>query len=445
MFKLYRSYSQEAISYQIKDEFIDRAEELMNDIYKEIPSNRYKNNEDFVKKSPLIKRLAALITERFGIKCSFPYELSDISIAAVVMNTGNSYVFEENLTYIPKLKSVTFAERQKIIKDVYRKNKESIINAHNKKGYIDLKNAKVGGYYSTFEQFFIFDFYSLKQDFELSPREFIAVMLHEIGHVLHGMEQNRYLEEVNLIFLDIISDINDNRLDRAITRYNKDLKNVKDINALVVSEDISKEQFNRTILQAYIDLTKKQMIDRNYLNTNTEALADNFAAKFGLGSEIVTALSKLHGTYEDRKAFYEGIDYLAQGFVLLFYSYLFSVSIPVFLVIFFYNLYSVSEINKSYTYDDIIDRYKRIRNAMVRMVVNIEKVNLDRAKSIYKEIELIDRMIEQTPIPKDVMKMISNIVIPGSMDAMYYKDLNRMIEDGLSNDLYVQALKIKLS
>jgi hypothetical protein len=82
---------------------------------------------------------------------------------------------------------------------------------------------------------------------------------------------------------------------------------------------------------------------------------------------------------------------------------------------------------------------------MVRMVVNIEKVNLDRAKSIYKEIELIDRMIEQTPIPKDVMKMISNIVIPGSMDAMYYKDLNRMIEDGLSNDLYVQALKIKLS
>jgi hypothetical protein len=79
------------------------------------------------------------------------------------------------------------------------------------------------------------------------------------------------------------------------------------------------------------------------------------------------------------------------------------------------------------------------------MVVNIEKVNLDRAKSIYKEIELIDRMIEQTPIPKDVMKMISNIVIPGSMDAMYYKDLNRMIEDGLSNDLYVQALKIKLS
>jgi hypothetical protein len=187
------------------------------------------------------------------------------------------------------------------------------------------------------------------------------------------------------------------------------------------------------------------MIDRNYLNTNTEALADNFAAKFGLGSEIVTALSKLHGIYEDRKAFYEGIDYLAQGFVLLFYSYLFSVSIPLFLVIFFYNLYSVSEINKSYTYDDIIDRYKRIRNAMVRMVVNIEKVNLDRAKSIYKEIELIDRMIEQTPIPKDVMKMISNIVIPGSMDAMYYKDLNRMIEDGLSNDLYVQALKIKLS
>jgi hypothetical protein len=82
---------------------------------------------------------------------------------------------------------------------------------------------------------------------------------------------------------------------------------------------------------------------------------------------------------------------------------------------------------------------------MVRMVVNIEKVSLDRAKSIYKEIELIDRMIEQTPIPKDVMKMISNIVIPGSMDAMYYKDLNRMIEDGLSNDLYIQALKIKLS
>jgi len=445
MYKLYKKYSQEAISFQIKDEFIDDAEELINDIYKEIPSSRYKNNEEFVKKSPLIKRLSSLITDRFGIKCSFPYELSGISIAAVIMNTGNSYVFEEPLSYIDKLKSVTFGERQKLTKSIFRKNKELIINAHNKKGYIDLKNAKVGGYYSTFEQFFIFDFYSLKQDYELTPREVVAVILHEIGHVIHGMEQNRYLEEVNLIFLDIISDINDNRLDRAITRYNKDLKNVKDINVLVVSEDISKEQFNRTVLQAYIDLSKKQMLNRNYLNTNTEALADNFAAKFGLGSEITTVLSKLHGTFENKKELYEGVNYLAQGILLLFYSYIFSISIPAFLVLFFYNLYSISEINKPYTYDDIIDRYKRIRNVMIRMLVNIEKISMDRAKTIYREIELIDKMIEQTPVPKDVMKMISNIVIPGSMDAMYYKDLNRMIEDGLNNELYVQALKIKLS
>jgi hypothetical protein len=445
MSKLFDIYSQEAISYQIKDWFVDETEEIVTDIYKEISSNRYKNNEDFVARSPLIKRLASTITKRFGISCSFPPELSTMDVAAVFLNVGDTYLLSNVSNFLDAFKNLKSIEKQKVITDFLKRNREILEQSRGKKGYIDLKNAKVGGYFSTFEQFFIFDFFKLKQVYNLTPREVVAAMLHEIGHVIHGMEESLYIEKVNLIFLDIITDINNNRLDRAITKYNKDLRDIKDINVAVLPENTTREHFDRAVFYAYIDFARKQMLNYGYLNTNTEALADNFAAKFGLNAELVSGLNKITSKHlSDFKV----LNYLSIGSIFLVFGSLFSFSIPVFVASLFISLFMLltkSELGKPYIYDDFVDRYKRIRNVLVRMIVDIEKVSSERAQAIYNQLKIIDEVIEKTPNMEDFMKKVADFIIPYSSKALHYKNINRMIEDGMNNELYVQALRLKLS
>lgn len=449
-----REVSTELIHYQVKDKFIKEAEKIVEDIYIDIGQNKYKNNKELALKSPLIRKLENLIFERFGILCSIPHELAHHRVAMVYFFLGDYNNNEKDVDNTLLIKNILdnlggdfslfynksyMSRLNNIVKEYI---KQLSLN-HNKKGFIDLKYAKVGGYFSTYHQFFVFNFFDF-YEYKLTTTEVVAIILHEIGHVFHEYVVHNHLERINQIYLDIVTEINKNNLDKAIYIYNNKISTDKIFKRDSVNENISKEDFNRVLLANYLDLSRSQIDNAKYLETNREAIADNFATKFGLGKDIVTALSKINGISNatpDTKYVIYSVSAISQIFFLfIFMSNIVLIAMLPIILYFFYG-----ENNKDMTYDSTYVRYKRIRNSMVRYLSEITQLDKNRTKSMLVEIEVIDKLLELTPKEFNVINTIVNNTIPKHINAKYYMDIQREIEDNLNNELYVKAAKMHVS
>lgn len=327
--------------------------------------------------------------------------------------------------------------------------------SNNKKGFVDIEKAKVGGLFSEYRSNVYINFKFLVKDLKINNAEITAILLHELGHIFYALEYSDRLESSNQILTSIAKDIISKKTNKDLTYIYKELKSINDN---VTPEDIDKIINGNKIISGYhwfknlIGVVETQLRNGKYDETSFEQMADNFVSRFGYGRSLITGLDKLHTMFEDPAKFKS---------LYLFYNitstFQFAIGVLISTIAIVSGLYllgvilSISLISilrfsgedfKNYTYDDLKIRYKRVRQQLIEALKNL-KLNEKDTKELIMQIEDIDKVMDNTYSNKYILEKIANVIFKKSKDAKTSIEEQQILEDLANNDLFLMASKFK--
>jgi len=437
--------SQELIKYQNNDTFPQKLTEKISYIYKEIDNGIYMDNKTLTEKSGYLKEVQTMLRNRFNMNIVFDKELHVFYPAAVIP------FFGDYLADISSLKNIGSDKFSSLFKlhDVYKhvgeleKERKAILaKLHNRKGYIDLKNARVGGYLSDIKHYLIIDFFALK-DLEITPSELSAVILHEVGHAFSGLEYHHKLESSNSTIADILNEINNNNHDKALYIFKKKFTN-KEFQDLSMNNSKEINDFYGKLALAYLGEIKTQMGNAKYDETNFENLADSFATRFNLGKELVSGLNKINHRYglvaDNSRVTYSVLLFIE---LLLYVMFLALFKLPGIVIMSAIFILLFSSNTSTMTYDFPLERYNRVKNSIIN---NLKNINLpaELVKDLLAQFVFVTETIEKTMYLKGIGPRIADILFPSNRNSNYYINLQQSIENNLNNLLFVKAQELKI-
>lgn len=438
--------SQEMIRYQNNDTFPQELTAKIEFIYKEINNGLFMDNKTLIEKSGYVKDIQTLICNRFNMNIVFDKELHVFYPAAIIP------FFSDYLSDLSSLKNIgsekysalfKFNSVYKHVGEIEKEKKAILAKLHNRKGYIDMKNARVGGYLSDIKHYLIIDFFALKNS-EIEPSEMTAIILHEIGHAFGGLEYHHKLESTNTTIADVLNELNGNNPEKATYIFKKHFTQ-KEFEDISVSNSKEISDFQGKIALAYLDEIKTQMGNSKYDETNFENLADSFATRFNLGKDLVSGLNKLNKryglVYENNRMTYSILLFVNLLLNVLFLA-VFKVPGAVIMMAIMVVLYNTD--NSTMTYDFPLERYNRVKNGIINNLKNISLPD-ELVKDLLNQFVFINEVIEKSMYFKDVKGHIADILLASNRNNNYYINLQQSIENGLNNLLFVKSAQIKVN
>lgn len=416
--------------------FGKRLEEQISSIKTKIDDKVYVTKADVVNAKE-VKTLETIVMSRLGLKVNL-ITTSHIA-AAIPLYMNKQHVFLNKYTR----GNFSDKEQDKFIKD----------NQH-KVGYVDTKNAKISGMFSEYNNKLYMNFLSLVKNYNMSPGGMTAIMLHELGHPFTAIEYSDRLESNNQILANVAKEVlvKDKETDlifvyNELKKLDPELK--KDTSDKIVTG-------NRTIagvklFKLMFSKISSQTPTGKYDDTSSEQMADNFATRFGYGRELITALDILHKTHYDASLFKSirvMTTTLTTFLTVMRAVALISVigtSLPLGIImvsIFLLNLRADGDGHREMTYDDVKDRYKRIRNEAVNGLKN-SNLAKDESKYLLDSIALTDDMIKSSVKYRTPIAKLSNVLFSSNRKAIKDIEEQQLLEDLAHNDLYTASAKLK--
>lgn len=452
MVKLYE-IAAETIGFQNKDPFVDKAVAVLEKLYKEVEAGVYKTNKDILQKCDEAKEFLDLIRKRFNINIEYAVEFSE-SQPAAIFPARDFYFNEErrnldnpaNLNF-NKLKNIFsfLTDFKKLVQEyneIVGHLKTNVAIKENKTGYIDYKQAKAHGYLADMKHFLCLNYMYLINSVKFTPKELLSVVLHEIGHGFTSLEYYTRVEKLNFIVSDILQDINNNRIDKAIYKYRANFSEEEFFKDITSKENIIRD-FPPAIAKVYIKEFKAQL-NKIYIYSNREALADNFAVKFNLGIDLADALHKIHKSqnyyvYNNFISIYCTLFFYYNWILLLIYSG--PIGLIAALILVYFLAFRLHE--RNFLYDEPKDRFERIKLIIVQ---NLKNTNLDEElkKDLIEQFRSIEAIHNAIIIFPNLAKSLFNIITIHNREAMYYKNINREVENLLNNTLFVKSAELSL-
>lgn len=302
---------------------------------------------------------------------------------------------------------------------------------------IDNKKAIIKNLPKDYQLFLIVDFYQLINTYKLTARELTAVLMHEIGHGYTHIEYSYRTTKSTSVIIDSIRDG---------LKKNKSSNDILKIAYKKVSGEKT-NSFNDKIIglkliDKYMSTTLKLNNEDNHSFTDSEQLADQFSTRFGLGKDIITGLDKIHYPYKDKQFNIIAMSNTINVLLLIF----FIVSMPetiIFVILTFFMFFLVGgENSNEITYDNNLQRYKRVRNDLIRI---IRSSNLDKKtmKSFIKNIDVVDAIISETKSDETLFSKISDNLFSWNKKSSRFKKLEEMLEDMSENNLHLASNKLR--
>lgn len=432
--------SLETINYQYKDTFPSELVVLVESIYKQIDSKAYTKISTLIEKSTFIKKIEQLIFDRLKLNVIFSKNLHVISPAAIIPFFGDYFRNANDAKGF--IYGTNFRKVVREIDDITREKKSMLDKIHGRQGYVNRKLARVGGYLSEVRHFMIIDFIALKE-YGITASELTAIMLHELGHAFNGLEDHNKLESTNRAILDVLNELHENKPDKITYEFSNKATKKEFMEVAMTDNDVQKD-FCAELAMEFLGTINSQMGHSKYDETNFENMADSFAARFGMGAEIVSGLHKLNSatgqTYNNSAAIYATY-YSVQ---VLLYTAMFLI-IPVWGMM-IYTLvmaYLFKSDQGTMTYDFPLERYNRVKNTIVN---GTKKLDLPKEvlEDLLEQFYTITSIIDQTVQLKPLVTIIGDTIFPSSRKSAYYIDLQQKIEDSLNNNLFVKSAQLRV-
>jgi hypothetical protein len=434
----------ESIDFQT-DNFGQKIELIIKDIVKQI-HERPTMRRDEVHDLPYGAMLSDLIYKRLGIQ------------TAINMNTecaGAVMPFFPNKNHVlidSYFRGTDFdaGDQNKLLKTM-----------NFKAGTIDLKKAQVGGAFSEYIHDLWFDVYGNYVERHMTSAEMTAVLLHELGHAFTYYEFSDRMDSTNQVLAHLAQEIvGKNDTKKRVYHFKELIKiNGMDDNAF---DDLMEEN-SRTILglklfQRYMGIVRSQMPNESYDETASEQLADNFAARFGYGRELISALERLTGeSVTNSKVTRFFVNVIIMMYLIMFAAiFIFFVIMGLtaaggavmlypaavcFLMI--ATMLSASgEKNIDRTYDDTKIRYTRVKHQYVEMLKTL-KLDNEKTKTIVQQIKYMDRIIDKQIIFRPWLSKFANFLFSEHQKTKDDIEIQQLLEEMAHNSLFVKAAELR--
>ncbi len=449
-----RAIARELIAQQ-SDDFANKLTDLFTGLY--TCANARQAQE-----SSFVTDIVALVKERIGLR------------VVLTVNTRNPPCTQPPLVNNKHVLSTL------MIDDVFTAETENfkavIRRSPVKRGTVDLKNARLGGVYSQISVPIWMSFGFCKAF--LTPREAVALFVHEIGHSWLAFEMMYRTVRASQI-LAALHQVRTKRdesitYEHAIELAGVDLTgNPREFIQCVTLE-------NDTAICAVVFAQVYHKLatdfgDNAVAGVNFEALSDNFAARFGLATDLVSALVK----YEDSNGLGRVDNFLRFQLYIqpLIASFFKNTKRGGFTALLGVGLFSGSAgalvpalilggivaalgfgadmvhgvltggrgdtvLRQTNVYDKPIIRMRRIRESLVQQLKYLELDQQQRARLLY-EIETIDAVIKGGSELYTIFDDLSKIFTSNRRADFAFK-LERDIEQLANNDLFVNAQRLAL-
>lgn len=338
-------------------------------------------------------------------------------------------------------------------KDYYTKDANKVIKKleDNEKTFVDLKNAKVGGAFSTVPSKIYMGFRQLK-DMKLTAREVAAAFMHEVGHAFVAYELAFNTIQTNQILLALHKSLVAN--DQKLFEYSLKLTEKRLGPSSGVYNEL-KEETDTTVVTTVVmaKIQEKRVSELGtaaYDKTTYEALADNFATRMGLGRELVTSLEKIHRLYGspeysgETRFIYNMIQITVATYSMLLGAVLGSVLLMIAgAPLFFLITWAVSDgAEYQNVYDKLKIRYKRVREQLISRL-KVKSLAPELVKNILEDLKVLDKIIEQTGEFSSILNVVGNIIYPSNWVLSSRKNAQRLLEELASNDLFIKAAQLR--
>lgn len=440
--------SLEVIDYQVQDKFPGQLRSVVESIYEGLDKGTFKNNSDVIK-SKHSKQIETLVMERLGLNIVMDPKLHMYFPAAIIPFSSDYMLKASSPNGVSDASgpggflSSIFGSNKGIVNHIRKietERSKGLNKLNNKRGFVDTKRARVGGYLSEVKHYLIVNFVTLK-NLGLNPAETVAVIVHELGHAFSGLETHYRFTTTNSAISSIMEDLNGNKPDKAYYKY-KRYFGAEDLQKAAINENSEITDFYGPLASRYINCLDSNVLNNKYDETNFEYLADNFGSRFGLGQDLVTGLHHIHKRYDysitSSRAFFFSMHLIDIAGIAI----LLSMSLPIGAIIigllFLFNGSGSADM----TYDLAKDRYGRIRNSIVD---NLKDPYLPKeySENLISQFEHIDAIMEDSITIKLVMDIVADFVKPGSRDASYYIGIQQQAENALNNTLFVKSAKLR--
>jgi hypothetical protein len=446
----------ETISVQ-NDNFGSKLEEIISEIKTKseevIDENLIKNNNlgeihmhvnSIIKANDIDEKISQLIFDRFGLKVEL--HCDEITHGAVMTFP----VTDHNVLLDDYLRGHDFYKKQ--IKIQKLKDKDI--------GTIDLVNAKVGGIFSQYKHPLFISFGLNLFIEKLTPGEVTAIILHELGHAFTYYEYSDRIMTVNQVLANIAEELEKDTSKRDYTYIYNQLKDKlevdsKDIDRILESKDPS--IISGILFTAVSNKIIKESKVGKYEETASEQLADQFAARFGYGRQLVLGLDKLMQKYSpERNKFVRfylifrqilGVFVLIttiitilnagllHGALLLLFKLAMLLSITLSIVL-------SGDYTRDMTYDDLLFRYRRIRLDIIQQLKN-KYYTEENSQKLIQDIKDIDSVMVLVKPFFGLYRPLMNILLPINYKAKKEIQYQQMVEFLASNDLFLKAAELK--
>jgi len=461
----------EAIATQFNDSVVKDLEGVFTDLLNYTREYNIKSTKDLMKRAGakvLLKKCDEILTERFGMPFKHigagggMYGIFTVSgrtndvldpYKEEVINNTEKYVNyckssgecgsikpKDDLSFIDNDYLTVLDQVVKASTEIQRQiGKEGII--------IDEQNAKVMNFPKGFNVHIVADIKKMFTGYGVTPLELVATLLHEIGHQFtHLKNSYRRLATVTVLLETVRNEFSEN-------------KDKRDALVLVIKKtsgkDMSKSSDIELLTESTTALVSYLTEDDNYSATDSEQQADQFAARFGLGAEVVSALDKmhrknieLHGT-PFRNVMTSTLTFsVITGLYFLIIGSGLMLTMTVTVAMFFVSMISYAlgmlivgyETNRN-IYDDDITRFRRIKLDIIRQ---IRECDFDKVmtKKFLKDLDKLESILNRTADSVSVISRLGD-TLPWNSASFRAARLSKELEVLSENDLHLAKARLQ--
>ena len=343
-----------------------------------------------------------------------------------------------------------------INKEEYSKTLKNIYTAlDGVKGGVDITNAKLSGFFSKYEHSLYLNFNGMVKVFALSAAEITAIILHELGHVFTHWEYSDRCAKTNQILGNLAKEMAKEKSKRSPVYVFKELLEINPatkkelVDSLVAGDRVIQ---GPTLFKFAVETVFHQLEDGKYDETSSEALADNFAARFGYARPLVSASKKMRDMFPDMEEHQLKTIVIAAATVLSVLLCILTVFMGAVFLPFLFGFVGMvlswllarqsGEGQKDYTYDDVKYRYKRLRDQLVQQIKN-KAFDVKDSIHLADDIEYLDELVRTTGQYRSVLDFIMNYIRPSNFRAKKSIERQQLLEDLATNELFIQSLKLQ--
>lgn len=453
------------IAFQYDKEELIEAEKVMNNIINDINIEGYSSTDRVV--ASKVKELSSLLSKLVGFRVSLTYSAGSNFCTYIVPAKTNDALLDKvgdvsayyESTHSDGSISDEYYKKNDTIDSMLAKSYRTLDDVLNTKGIkVDLNKGKITGLDDSYTQIVMVDFSFVLDMYKLTSRECIACIMHEIGHTFtYYMQLGNVSSNMNML-LDTIKDeylVNNNSIRETISiAYKKISKDTKDSDDKPIDEIIV--DLGRIILEPKVETTTKEV----------ESQSDLFATRYGYGSDISSALTKMTNSRgRDKTVASNILALLICTLSIVIYVYLFIIgfilmlgvitypigyvlillSTMLFDIVFNLDIATTSwggpDSNRYDTsdYDSMYDRLNRIKQ---QMIASLKDSELDNAtiKNIISQLDGLSKLTEAMRHKKPLFAKIKTLLGNKRIKAI---DTHYLLESLFNNDLIVARARLK--